>query len=350
MAKKSQYPEERAGPAPTQETANTHTQSGPVNVLDQGRPPAPQESNEILVISLNGAKMQVTRREMQGQFRHPLFVSLVLGMVLLVILLSPFTDLVRLGPLEMTLFYGAGAGSFVLGLYAIMTLFHRMGWPDRTVLTVGFAALCATAGGLAMARILGAPAPTWTEVVQVAAFVMFFSYLGEIIFSVFLMPKMLADMRRKPVEEVRAQMILPQEPSLAFAVAPADPQAAAEPPPLAESKPVPPPAMTVRLFGQNFPIARITALEAEEHYVVIHLRDGAPQILRGRIGDAVTTMPEGVGRQVHRSHWVAAAAVVKGQSENGQLVILLADGRKVPVARSRQAEVRDWLRQIAPQP
>ena len=350
MAKKSYPSDGRAGPAPTQETVYTHTQSGPENVLGKTRPTPQQESSEILVISLNGAKMQVTRREMQGQFRHPLFVSLVLGMVLLVVLLSPFADLVRLGPLEMTLFYGAGAGSFVLGLYAIMSLFHRMGWSDRTVLTVGFAALCATAGGLTMACILGAPTPTWTEVVQVAAFVMFFAYLGEIIFSVFLMPRMLADMRRKPVEEVRAQMILPQEPSLAFAEALPDLPVSAEPPPLAEAKPVPPPPTTVKLFGQTFPIARITALEAEEHYVIIHLRDASPQILRGRIGDAVTTMPQGIGQQVHRSHWVAAAAVVKGQSENGQLVILLADGRKVPVARSRQAEVRDWLRQIAPQP
>lgn len=294
----------------------------------------PKHCNEMQVVYLNGARLQLMWHEMQAQFRHPLFVAMLIGIAVVIILIGPYSHLLNLRPLAMGLFYAVAFGSFTLGLYGALWLCHRRGWAAWSLLTVGFAALFATVCGLGAALILGAPMPSAADLAKVTGFNLTVGYLGEIIHAVFLMPRILADLRRRPVEELRAKMILPD--------VQAESAGAQAPPPVETVRDVLP--VDVRIFGQNFALARITALEAEEHYVVIHSQDGARQMLRGRIADAVAAMPEGYGLRVHRSHWVAGRAILKSEQVQGQMMLCLSDGRNVPVARSRQSEVREWLR------
>jgi len=82
----------------------------------------------------------------------------------------------------------------------------------------------------------------------------------------------------------------------------------------------------------------IITIEAQEHYVQIQTSDESRMVLY-RFSDAVRQIPPLTGMQVHRSHWVAHAAVkelvMKGQS----MQIELHNGSLVPVSRTFRAAV-----------
>ncbi len=82
----------------------------------------------------------------------------------------------------------------------------------------------------------------------------------------------------------------------------------------------------------------IYSIEAQEHYVRV-VTDSEARMVLYRFSDAVRQIPSELGMQVHRSHWVAHAAVkslvVKGQG----IKLLLQDGKSVPVSRTFRAAV-----------
>ncbi|GAA4248473.1 LytTR family DNA-binding domain-containing protein [Azospirillum formosense] len=92
----------------------------------------------------------------------------------------------------------------------------------------------------------------------------------------------------------------------------------------------------------------LLALEMEDHYVRAHTAEGSDLILM-RLRDAIAELAGLDGMQVHRSHWVAAAAVAGVERKpDGKLVLVLRDGRRVPVSRSHAAAVREagWVEKI----
>lgn len=84
----------------------------------------------------------------------------------------------------------------------------------------------------------------------------------------------------------------------------------------------------------------VLALEMEDHYVRIHTPLGSALILM-RLRDAVEELAAMPGMQVHRSYWVAAAAVAGIEREpGGRLMLVLRNELRIPVSRSRAAAVR----------
>lgn len=88
----------------------------------------------------------------------------------------------------------------------------------------------------------------------------------------------------------------------------------------------------------------VLCLEMQDHYVRVHTDRGAAMVLM-RMADAVEAMSGVDGRQVHRSWWVARAAVAKAVRDGRTATLSLVNGLTVPVSRERRAELlrQGWL-------
>jgi hypothetical protein len=87
----------------------------------------------------------------------------------------------------------------------------------------------------------------------------------------------------------------------------------------------------------------IVALSAQEHYTEVHTSRGSTLILM-RFADAMIAA-EAVtsGTRVHRSHWVARAAVNGVEGDGERMILCLSNGMKVPVSRSYRLQTRELL-------
>lgn len=109
--------------------------------------------------------------------------------------------------------------------------------------------------------------------------------------------------------------------------------------------PVPAPAsnaVSARLLGRlgaEHP-GPILALSVRDHYVVVTTAQGQTSLLM-RFADAMAELDGVAGMQVHRSHWVAFAAVRGVARAGGKTFLQLVDGRLVPVSRSYMEAVAD---------
>ncbi|NBO20698.1 MAG: LytTR family transcriptional regulator [Rhodobacteraceae bacterium] len=118
----------------------------------------------------------------------------------------------------------------------------------------------------------------------------------------------------------------------------------AVPPITAGPRPAPQNA-NIDILGKSVPLAQLDHIRAEGNYV--HLRgEGIELTVLGRFSAALAKVPSDLGRQVHRSHWVAQAAVAGFHATKDELTIVLHDGTEVPVAGPRRAEVLPWLHQF----
>lgn len=85
--------------------------------------------------------------------------------------------------------------------------------------------------------------------------------------------------------------------------------------------------------------AELYAVSAEDHYLRIHTSHGEELILM-RLADALRELAGADGLQVHRSWWVAKAAVRDTRRQGGKLSLVLPSGKEAPVSRTFQAEVK----------
>lgn len=112
--------------------------------------------------------------------------------------------------------------------------------------------------------------------------------------------------------------------------------------PLVVTAPIAVPAIFARLPGR---IGRdLICLEMEDHYVRIYTALGDAMI-HLRMADAETELDGIEGMRVHRSWWVARAAVTGWQRDGKTLTLTLSNGKSAPVARDRQPLVKaaGWL-------
>jgi hypothetical protein len=117
---------------------------------------------------------------------------------------------------------------------------------------------------------------------------------------------------------------------------------------LREMWPAPPPTApratppgTARILAR-LPLDRrgaLIALSVQDHYVEVITTRGRDLILM-RLADAMAEAEGVPGLQVHRSHWVALDQVRAARRQGDGAVLTLSDGREVPVARARLADVR----------
>jgi hypothetical protein len=87
--------------------------------------------------------------------------------------------------------------------------------------------------------------------------------------------------------------------------------------------------------------AAILQLSAEDHYVVVTLSDGTTQRILLRLSDGIAEMDGVEGFATHRSHWVAASAIVGSRRERGRVFLRLSNGAEVPVSRGYQAAFKE---------
>jgi len=300
------------------------------------------------IVYLNGRSLQLTWREVQAQFRHPLFVGMILMLELCIVLIGPYDHLLNFDALQLAIFYAVAFSSVTGALYLALYICHRRGWRAYSLFTVTFGCLAATLCGLIAALVLGAPMPTVRDMALVTGFNLVFCYLGEVIQSTFVIPRVLADLRGRPQKAVLAEFLAsevgtvqhPPAPVASMSVPP--PTLASLPPEITALK-----AARVTLFGLSFVTRSICLIVAEEHYVAVILNDGARHLLRGRIADAVAALPPDLGQRVHRSYWVATAAVAAFRPDKPGAQLVLITGQTLPVARPRLAAVRAWAEAAA---
>lgn len=85
----------------------------------------------------------------------------------------------------------------------------------------------------------------------------------------------------------------------------------------------------------------IVALEAEDHYLRVYTALGSDLILM-RLSDAIAAMGPDAGRQVHRSWWVADAAIREIVRSDQRTHLRLSQGLLVPVGRTYSSVVRSF--------
>lgn len=86
--------------------------------------------------------------------------------------------------------------------------------------------------------------------------------------------------------------------------------------------------------------ASIVRLTVNDHYVEVYLDDAQCQRILMRFSDAVNEMDGTPGFCTHRSHWVAAAHVLRSIRERNREFLLLSDGAKVPVSKTYRETVQ----------
>jgi len=99
----------------------------------------------------------------------------------------------------------------------------------------------------------------------------------------------------------------------------------------------------VETFLSRLPLkfrqAELHAVSSEDHYLRVHTSLGEELILM-RLADAVRELDGGGGLQVHRSWWVAAAAVREVKRQGGKVSLVLPSGKEAPVSRTFTADAR----------
>ena len=83
----------------------------------------------------------------------------------------------------------------------------------------------------------------------------------------------------------------------------------------------------------------ILALQAEDHYVRVHTTRGSTLLLM-RFADAMAELDGLPGLQVHRSWWVARAAVAGAAKSGRRAELALTNGLSVPISRAAMPEAR----------
>jgi hypothetical protein len=91
-------------------------------------------------------------------------------------------------------------------------------------------------------------------------------------------------------------------------------------------------------FAERLPLPlrglAILALEAEDHYLRVHLEGGQSTLILMRLTDAIAALAAVPGARTHRSWWVAKAAVTRVAKADGRATLTLAGGIEAPVSRS----------------
>ena len=89
-------------------------------------------------------------------------------------------------------------------------------------------------------------------------------------------------------------------------------------------------------FSRRIPAKLGTELlyiEVEDHYLRVHTPLGS-DLLLFRLADAVAGLEPALGRQVHRSYWVARHAVASIERDGHRARLVLTTGAKIPVSRT----------------
>lgn len=83
----------------------------------------------------------------------------------------------------------------------------------------------------------------------------------------------------------------------------------------------------------------LVSLSVQDHYVeIVTLRGRALVLIR--LADAMAETDGCTGLQVHRSHWVARDQVAGTRREGARGVLVMTDGREIPVSRTYMSDAK----------
>ena len=289
------------------------------------------------IVFLNGSEFRGTWHDLTRALWHPHFISLVLGMTAILLVVRPYEHILPQGIMLQTLIIASCVIIFLGTSLLLLSRSARRGARIASLVFIIPSVATASVWGVGSSAIAGGQALDMLGWAQMLAFNLVFCILGEIFLATFLLQRIAVETGLKALPIA--------------ALPPADAPPAAKSPDsgmqkMAAIAPKPPQDHSLEILGQKLALADIWHLKAEEHYVQVWLRDGKPLLLRGRLADAIAQLPEGSGMQVHRSHWVANKAVAALDRQRDGWRLQIRTGQEVPVARNRQADVRDWIEGI----
>lgn len=136
-----------------------------------------------------------------------------------------------------------------------------------------------------------------------------------------------------------APVVLPALPD-----APPEPLPAPAAEPAAAPAPITMPAALADRLPPRLRAGRLLALSAEDHYLRVHTDLGDDLVLM-RMADAAVLLADVPGARVHRSWWVARAAVTGSRRDGDRLFLTLETGLSAPVSRAESARLTaaGWL-------
>lgn len=292
------------------------------------------------IIFLNGSEFRGKWHDLRHALWNPHFVGLVLGMTGIIFLVQPYDHILPAETILRLLVVISCVLVFLATAIGLLAVGYRTCTRMRTLTIILPAVFFSAVWGGELSVFLGGEDLSGAQWAQLLAFDLVVAIIGEVILSSFLLGRIAAQsgMKVHPVPAIytAADVLITQE--------------LGSPPKLQPHQPEPPTEIQtdapqwIDLLGKPLRSDAILYLKAEEHYVCVALRDGSPLLLRGRLADAIGQLPEGKGMQIHRSYWVAKAAVAKlVRLREGWRVVTHA-GQDLPVARNRQAQVRHWVK------
>ncbi|MGR7994260.1 LytTR family DNA-binding domain-containing protein [Xanthobacter sp. ZOL 2024] len=152
-----------------------------------------------------------------------------------------------------------------------------------------------------------------------------------------------------PMGEPRqAQHELRQSPELRQRPKPRPPSPSTAPPPPDTERPMPgdaePSPLASALLARLPPATRgpMVAVEMEDHYARIHTDRGSALVLL-RLTDAIAECAPTPGRQIHRSWWVADAAILGLERTGRAARVRLTNGLSAPVSQRYLRDVELFL-------
>ncbi|WP_156351717.1 LytTR family DNA-binding domain-containing protein [Devosia sp. Leaf64] len=248
---------------------------------------------------MNDTALQSTLRQMQALMRDGRSWMLLALMGLIAGLVGPFGTYEAVPLVPRVLYWIA----VIIGTGAMGTLVA--GLAERRLKTWFPLSVAALIGG----ALAGPPITAVVALVNLLAFgpdtpiglLTLLVYCTAIAAAVTLLSALL-DMRPKASEAEVAAAIVPNEPALV------------------ERLPRP----------QR---GRLLHIAVSDHYVDVSTEKGTTLVLM-RLSDAIRETAPEPGLQVHRSHWVALAAVRRGFRQGGKPVLELENGTVVPVSRT----------------
>jgi len=94
----------------------------------------------------------------------------------------------------------------------------------------------------------------------------------------------------------------------------------------------------------DWPASGVETVRARDHYLEV-MSEGRRHFVRGRMKAAVERLAGLNGLQVHRSWWVAHESILRIETNGRDKEIVLKSGERIPVARSRLADLRKagWI-------
>ncbi|MEX3016188.1 LytTR family DNA-binding domain-containing protein [Gymnodinialimonas hymeniacidonis] len=109
-------------------------------------------------------------------------------------------------------------------------------------------------------------------------------------------------------------------------------------PPASEATEQRPPALLDRLpLEKRGPLL---SLSSEDHYTRIRTAKGEEMVLI-RLADAIREAAPTPGLQVHRSHWIALAAVNAARRDGDRAIVTLSDTSEIPVSRANVPAIKE---------